>query len=84
MFRQYCSQCHMAGENLVKPGRPVAGSPQLSSLAVFKAYLKAPPGHMRSYGEVVNDREMLKALYDYCKSLNPDASKISIDTNYLR
>jgi mono/diheme cytochrome c family protein len=72
VFKQYCSECHPGGGNRVKEKRPLAGSKQLGSLALFKSYLSAPPGHMPYFQSVVNDPKTLEALYDYCKKL-PDA-----------
>ncbi|MBY0357296.1 MAG: c-type cytochrome [Candidatus Obscuribacterales bacterium] len=77
VFQQHCSRCHFGGGNLVKPLKSVAGSEKLDNLLVFKAYLAAPPGHMPSYENVVNDEAVLRALYDYCKTLDA-AKKISI------
>lgn len=69
LFQQHCASCHFAGGNKIKSGRDLAGSKQLSSLPVFKAYLSSPPGHMPHYQHLVSDRELLKSLYDYCKTL---------------
>lgn len=75
IFKQHCAKCHFGGGNSVEPKRPVIGSKQLGSLAVFKTYLSAPPGHMPYYAQVVNDRETLDALYKYCKSLKQPIEK---------
>lgn len=68
IFEQHCSSCHAGGGNSVKPHRPIAGSKQLATLATFKGYLSAPPGHMPYYEDIVSDAATLHALYDYCKS----------------
>ena len=75
VFEQHCASCHAGGGNRVHPDHPVAGSKQLTAIAVFKTYLSAPPGHMPYYADVVNDQATLKALYDYCKSLKAPAPK---------
>src|SRR5579885_612489 len=62
-FKTHCASCHTAGGNNVKPEHPLAGSKQLSTLAVFKSYLSKPPGHMPYYQDVVNNKEMLDSLY---------------------
>ena len=82
VFQQHCASCHAGGGNRVKATRPVAGSKELASLATFKSYLSAPPGHMPYYQHVVNDKEKLEALYKYCKTLKPgpmkQASKVQL------
>lgn len=69
VFQQHCASCHTGGENRVTPSRPIAGSDKLVSIVILKKYLSAPPGHMPYYENVVKDPKILKALYDYCKSL---------------
>lgn len=69
LFQQHCASCHFGGGNKIKSGRNVAGSKQLSSLPTFKAYLSSPPGHMPHYQNLVSNPKLLKALYDYCKTL---------------
>jgi len=80
VFEQHCASCHAGGGNRVEPHRPVAGSKQLVTLAIFKSYLSEPPGHMPYYADVVNDQATLKALYDYCRSLKaPPAKEAAAD-----
>jgi mono/diheme cytochrome c family protein len=81
VFEQHCASCHTGGGNNVKPSRPVAGSKQLATLAHFKNYLSAPPGHMPYYEHLVNDPETLQALYDYCKSLKKQPLKRAMKEN---
>jgi mono/diheme cytochrome c family protein len=69
VFEQNCAGCHQSGGNKVNPNHPVAGSDKLKSMAMFKSYLSAPPGHMPYYEQVVKDKKTLEALYNYCKSL---------------
>lgn len=68
IFKQHCASCHDAGGNLVRQGKPVAGSAELSSIVRFKKYLSNPPGHMPYYQNLVSDEKMIKALYEYCKT----------------
>jgi mono/diheme cytochrome c family protein len=75
LFKQYCSNCHAEGGNLVKPHHKIVGSKKLSTLAAFKQYLSSPPGHMPYYSQIVNDQETLQKLYDYCKTLNAKPSE---------
>lgn len=69
LFAESCAKCHVGGGNIVNHNKPVIGSKHLSTLATFKAYLSSPPGHMPYYQELVENKENLQALYDYCKRL---------------
>lgn len=69
IFQQRCASCHAGGGNRVNEKRPLAGSKELATLAHFKSYLSAPPGHMPYYQDVVGDEKTLKDLYQYCKTL---------------
>ena len=69
IFAQQCAQCHAGGGNLVKPKKPLAGSPKLSSLALFSQYLKKPAGHMPYYKDLDVNPAAMRALYEYCKKL---------------
>ena len=69
VFKQMCASCHAGGGNSVNSKHPLAGSKQLATVATFKEYLSAPPGHMPYYQSVVNDKKTLEALYQYCKKL---------------
>ena len=75
IFAQYCAKCHTGGGNLVKESHPLAGSKQLSTVAIFKAYLSAPPGHMPYYQNIVDDQKTLDALYKFCKQLKKKPEK---------
>lgn len=75
VFQQYCSSCHLSGGNLTVPGKPVAGSKKLSTVAVFKDYLNNPVGHMPYYKNVVTDQTLLNSLYQYCKTLRKESIK---------
>lgn len=82
LFQQNCASCHQDGSNRVNPNHPIAGSKELATLASFKNYLKAPPGHMPYYQHIVNDDAILKALYNYCKTLKKEEVKqVSLDGN---
>lgn len=69
IFQQHCASCHAGGGNSVNAKRPLAESKQLATLATLKAYLSAPPGHMPYYQNIVENPEILKELYQYCKTL---------------
>lgn len=71
VFAQNCVSCHAAGANSVNRRRPLAGSPKLANLPMFKSYLENPVGHMPFYKHVVSDQKALRALYEYCKTLKP-------------
>jgi mono/diheme cytochrome c family protein len=69
IYQSHCASCHGTGGNLVSDKHPIAGSSHLGTLAQFKQYLESPPGHMPRYDELMNDKESLQALYEYCKTL---------------
>ncbi|HNB21397.1 MAG TPA: cytochrome c [Candidatus Melainabacteria bacterium] len=69
IYKQYCSNCHVAGGNTAKPSKPLAGSKVLTSIATFQKYLEDPPGHMPYYKTIVTDKKLVKKLYDYCRTL---------------
>jgi len=69
LFAEHCARCHAGGGNIVKSSHPIAGSQQLSSILKFKDYLSAPPGHMPYYQDIVNNKQKLESLYQYCKTL---------------
>lgn len=77
IFAQYCSNCHFGGANLLKERHPVANSKELSTLATFKSYLRQPPGHMPHYQEIVDNQQVLEALYKFCKALKGKSIKQS-------
>lgn len=69
IYKQYCSSCHVAGGNTAKPKKPLAGSSVLKSIATFQKYLESPPGHMPYYKSIVEDKSVIKKLYEYCRKL---------------
>lgn len=75
VFAEYCAKCHTGGGNVINDKHPVADSKQLSTLAVFKAYLSSPPGHMPYYQNLINDNKTLNSLYKYCKQLKNKPAK---------
>lgn len=82
LFKQNCASCHQDGGNRVNPNHSIAGSKELATLASFKNYLKAPPGHMPYYQHIVKDDAILRALYNYCKTLKKENLKqMSLNEN---
>jgi mono/diheme cytochrome c family protein len=85
LFAEHCAKCHVGGGNIVKSSHPVAGSQQLSSILKFKAYLSLPPGHMPYYQDIVNNKQKLESLYQYCRTLKEvspkQASSVSVPTS---
>ncbi len=73
IFKQSCQSCHPGGSNIVNASKPICGSSKLSTLAIFKAYLQAPVGHMPYYKHIIADKPALEALYKYCKTLKKGA-----------
>jgi mono/diheme cytochrome c family protein len=77
VFDQHCASCHIGGGNLVKPKYSIAGSKTLATLATFKSYLSAPPGHMPYYQTIVGNQKTLESLYKYCKQLKKRPMRLS-------
>ena len=75
IFQQYCSSCHLGGGNAAKNGKPVYSSHVLATMATFKSYLDSPPGHMPRYKELVENDKLMRALFDYCKTLKKQPSE---------
>jgi len=75
LFKQSCASCHPGGGNVHKSEKTITNSKKLASIVTFKSYLELPPGHMPHYKHIVSDPQTLKALYDYCKTLQKKPSK---------
>lgn len=73
-YQQYCASCHVAGGNLAKRTKPIAGSSMLKSVALFQKYLENPPGHMPYYKSIVGNQKTLQKLYEYCRKLKKTES----------
>ncbi|MBI4532483.1 MAG: cytochrome c [Candidatus Melainabacteria bacterium] len=69
IFKSHCSSCHPLGLNVHNSKKPVKGSKTLVTLATFKNYLSNPMGHMPYYPHVIESEDMLKALYQYVKTI---------------
>lgn len=69
VFQQYCSSCHVAGGNIIKPSKAISTSNKLGTLALFQAYLNSPNGHMPHYENLCKDKKMLQSLYQYVRTL---------------
>ena len=64
-----CSGCHLNGNNLIKPDKPIIGSKKLNSLETFNAFLSAPPPPMPNFKNITEKPDQLKALYQHVISL---------------
>lgn len=69
IFQNQCASCHVGGGNRVNPKAPLAGSAKLSTEALFQDYLRNPSGHMPYYKNLDVDKDALKSLFEYCKTL---------------
>ena len=69
LFKANCAGCHINGQNLIKPDKPIIGSAKIKSKVIFKEFLKAPPKPMPSFENITGKEEKLDALYKYVISL---------------
>ena len=69
IFKSNCSGCHLNGENLIRPNKPIIGSAKLKSKVLFKDFLHNPPKPMPSFENITEKEDKLDALYKYVISL---------------
>ncbi|MBI3590571.1 MAG: hypothetical protein HY094_04225 [Candidatus Melainabacteria bacterium] len=69
LFKSNCSGCHLSGQNLIKPDKPLIGSQKLKSKESFSAFISAPPPPMPNFKNIVENPSHLDALYKYVTSL---------------
>lgn len=69
LFKKNCSGCHLNGQNLVKADKPVIGSKEIKTKAVFKVFIENPPKPMPKFKNITDNPEQLDALYRYVISL---------------
>ena len=69
LFKSNCSGCHLNGQNLIKPNKPIIGSQKLSNKETFKSFLQSPPPPMPNFKNLTLKEDSLDALYNYVVSL---------------
>ena len=69
LFKTNCSGCHLNGQNLIKPDKPIIGSQKLNSKQVFKEWLENPTPPMPNFKNLASKQGQLNALYEYIVSL---------------
>lgn len=69
LFKANCSGCHLGGQNLIKPDKPLAGSLKLKSKQSLKAFIENPPPPMPKFKNIADKADQLDALYNYVVSL---------------
>ena len=69
LFKSNCSGCHLNGQNLIKPDKPIVGSSKLASKETFSSFISSPPPPMPNFKNIVEKPGQLSALYDYVSSL---------------
>ena len=69
LFKANCSGCHLNGQNLIKPGKPIIGSLKLKSKDSFKTFIESPPPPMPNFKNITSNPNQLDALYNYVISL---------------
>lgn len=69
IFKNNCAGCHLKGENLIKPNKPIIGSSKLTSALVLGQFLESPPPPMPKFKNIANKSDKLDALHSYLISL---------------
>lgn len=69
LFQANCTGCHLNGQNLINPNKPIIGSPKLKTKKAFKAWLASPVPPMPSFKNITSKPAQLNALYSYVISL---------------
>ncbi|MBI2995892.1 MAG: c-type cytochrome [Candidatus Melainabacteria bacterium] len=69
LFKANCSGCHLNGQNLIRPEKPIIGSLKLQSKKTFKAFIENPPPPMPKFKNIADKPVQLDALYKYVTSL---------------
>lgn len=69
IFQDTCAGCHMGGQNVIDPKKPIIGSKLLANPKSFKAFLSKAHNPMPSFAKIANNEAELSALLAYCKTL---------------
>ena len=69
LFKANCAGCHLNGQNLIKPNKPVIGSLKLASKQSFREFLSSPPQPMPNFKNITTMPGQFDALYTYVISL---------------
>ena len=69
IFKANCSGCHINGQNLIRPDKPIIGSVKLQSKAVFKKFLESPPKPMPKFENITSMDNQFDSLYNYVITL---------------
>ncbi len=69
VFARDCQGCHPQGGNIMEPGKPLKGAPQLSDFATFLAYLRRSSGSMPAFpADRLPDHDA-EELYRYARDV---------------
>ena len=69
LFKANCAGCHINGQNLIKPDKPIVGSAKLKSKQSFKAFIESPPPPMPNFRNITEKPKQFEALYSYVITL---------------
>ena len=65
LFEANCSACHPNGDNTIKPGKPIKGSPKLKDLDTFISWIRHPVLPMPQFQDSQISASQAKELYQY-------------------
>ena len=69
LYKANCAGCHINGQNLIKPNKPIIGSSKLGSKKILREFLEAPPAPMPSFKNITSMDNQFDSLYVYVTSL---------------
>lgn len=69
LFKANCSGCHLNGQNLIKPNKPIIGSLKLKSKDTFKSFIENPPPPMPKFKNIVSNEAKLNTIYNHVLTL---------------
>jgi uncharacterized membrane protein len=65
VFETNCVDCHPQGKNIIKPDRPIIGSPKLKDFPSFVGWIRKPVAPMPTFSESQISETQAKELYQY-------------------
>jgi mono/diheme cytochrome c family protein len=69
VYMANCEACHLLGQNMIKPEKPIIASTKLISRNAFKEFLTEKHTIMPRFEAIANNEKDLKDLYAFVKKL---------------
>lgn len=68
-YKANCEVCHQAGKNVVKEGKDIVTSKNISTLTDFENFLREKHGLMPAFPLIANNKDIVQPLFKYVKTL---------------